>query len=182
MQMARSRPKEKVNGQAHAAGRGLFQQMQRAVQEGHVPFGRDDVGAVGLDRHPVLNFVNLHPGIAPDQLGEDALMVRGQVLHQDKGHAGIGVGGHGGKERLKRRQPPCRRADADDGKTLLGDVHRPLVLFGLFGLFDDGRLFPLLFRPLSIFLPRPFFLSCHAEPPYLPPDPTDLYPRTVLWG
>ena len=109
---------EKVDGQTHAAGSGLFQQLQRAVQEGHVPVGRDDVGAVGLDRHPVLDLVNLHPRIAPDQVGEDALVVRGQVLHQDKGHAGIGVGGHAGKERLEGRQPPGGGADADDGEAL----------------------------------------------------------------
>jgi hypothetical protein len=44
-------------------------------------------------------------------------VVRGQVLHQDKGHAGIGVGGHAGKEGFKGRQPPGGRADADNGET-----------------------------------------------------------------
>ncbi len=92
--------------------------MQRAVQKGHVAVGRDDVGAVGPDLHPVLDLEDLHPGVALDQVGEDALVVRGQVLHQDKGHAGIDVGGHGGEEGLKGRQPPGRSADADDGKVL----------------------------------------------------------------
>ena len=108
---------EEVDRQALAARRGRFQQLQRAVQKGHVAVGRDDVGAVGLDRHPVLDLEDLHAGVALDQVGEDALVVRGQVLHQDKGHAGIGVGGHAGKEGLERRQPPGRSADADDGES-----------------------------------------------------------------
>ena len=78
---------EEVNRQAQAARRGRFQQLQRAVQKGHVPVGRNDVGAVGLDRHPVLDLEDLHAGVALDQVGQDALVVRGQVLHQDKGHA-----------------------------------------------------------------------------------------------
>ena len=113
------RAEEEVNRQAMAARRGRFQQLERTVQKGHVPIGRNDVGAVGPDRHPIFNLEDLHAGIALDQVGEDALVVRGQVLHQDKGHAGIGVGGHAGKESLKRRQSPGRCADADDGKARL---------------------------------------------------------------
>ena len=108
---------EEVNRQTMAARRGGFQQLQRAVEKGHVPVRRDDVGAVGLDRHAVRDFEDLHAGIALDQFGEDALVVRGQVLHQDKGHAGIGVGGHAGKEGFECRQPPGRRADADYGAS-----------------------------------------------------------------
>ena len=124
---------EEVDRQAQAARRGRFQQVQRAIQKGHVVVGRDDVGAVGLHRHPVLDLEDLHAGVAPDQVGQDALVVRGQVLHQDKGHAGIGVGGHAGEEGLERRQPPGRRADADDGKvrdvrTSLRIQHPPHLL------------------------------------------------------
>ena len=71
---------------------------------------------MGSHRHAVLDLEDLHAGVAPDEVGEDALVVRGQVLHQHKGHAGIGVGGHAGKEGLEGRQPPGRGADADDGK------------------------------------------------------------------
>ena len=134
------RAEEKVNRQAQAAGRGLFQQLQCAVQKGHVAVGRDDVRAVGLHRHPIFDLEDLHPGIALDQLGEDALVVRGQVLHQDKGHAGISVGRHGGEEGFERRQSPGRCPDADDGKAPLGRPHcgsltrllrRPRLLFGV---------------------------------------------------
>jgi hypothetical protein len=87
-----------------AARRGGFQQLQHAVKLGHVPVRRDNIGAVGLDRHAVRNFEDLHAGITLDQFGEDALVVRSQVLHQDESHAGIGVGGHAGKEGFKCRQ------------------------------------------------------------------------------
>src|ERR1035437_2180450 len=100
-----------------AARRGGFQQLQRAVKQGHVPVRRDNIGAVGLDRHAVRNFEDLHAGITLDQFGEDALVVRSQVLHQDESHAGIGVGGHAEKEGFKCRQPPGRRADADYGAS-----------------------------------------------------------------
>ncbi len=49
-------------------------------------------------------------------------MVRRQVLHQHKGHAG--VVGHARKEGFKRCQTPCRGADADDGEGCAHDIFR----------------------------------------------------------
>jgi hypothetical protein len=43
-------------------------------------------------------------------------VIPGQMLHKDKGHARITVGGHGGEERFERRQTPGGSADADDGE------------------------------------------------------------------
>ena len=94
--------------------------MQRAVQKGHVAVGRDDVGEVRLDRHPVLDLEDLHAGVAPDEVGEDALVVRGQMLHQHKGHTRIGVFGHAGKEGFKGCQPPGGGANAHDGEIGIG--------------------------------------------------------------
>ena len=116
---------EEVDGQALAVRRGRLQQMQRAVQEGHVAVGRDDVGAVGSDRHPVLDLEDLHLGVAPDQVGEDALVRGGQVLDEDEGHVAVGVGGHGGEEGFKGRQPSGRGADAHHGKACAGSFNRP---------------------------------------------------------
>ena len=115
---------EKIDRQALAAGGGRFQQLERAVQKGHVTAGRDDVGAVGLHHHSVLDLKDLHAGIAPDEVGEDALVVRGQMLHQDKGHARIDVGRHAGKKGFEGRQPTGRCADADNGKTGRGGFIR----------------------------------------------------------
>lgn len=78
--------------------------------------GRDDVGAVGLHHHPVFDFKDLHPGVTPDEFRQEAFVIRGQVLHQHKGHARIGGGGHPGEKDFKRHQPASGRADADDGK------------------------------------------------------------------
>lgn len=63
------------------------------------------------------DFKDLHPGVAPDQFCQEALVVGSQVLHQHEGHARIGVGGHSGEEGFERRQPAGGRADADDGET-----------------------------------------------------------------
>ncbi len=81
-------------------------------------------------------------------------MVRGQVLHQDKGHAGLGVGGHGGKEGFKGRQSPGRSADADDGKGSLWHT-RHGTLARLF-IWRAQSLFPHLRRVV---------LSHNAFPP-----------------
>ena len=109
---------EKVDGHPQTARRVWLQQLQATVQKGHVAVGRNDVSAVGLDLHTVLNLIDLHAGIAFDQVAQDALVVRGQVLHQDEGHVDLAVGGHGGKKGLERRQPTGRGAHADNGKGL----------------------------------------------------------------
>jgi len=99
-----SRTEEEINWQTVAAGGGRLHELEGAVEKGHVAVGRDDVNAVGGHRHAVLDLEDPHTAVAPDQVGEDALVVRIQVLHQDKGHARIGVGGHAGKEGLEGRQ------------------------------------------------------------------------------
>ncbi len=99
--------------------RGWFQQLQRAVHKGYIVVVGDDVNVVRHDHHSIRRFMYLHTGIVTDQFYQNALVVRGQMLHQDKGHACFNVCGHGGKECLKRRQPPGRCADANDRKTLL---------------------------------------------------------------
>ena len=43
-------------------------------------------------------------------------MVGGQVLHQHKGHAGLGVGRHAGEKGLERGQAAGGGTHANDGK------------------------------------------------------------------
>ena len=152
---------EEVDGEALAPRRGGLDELERAVQAGHVAVGGDDVGAVGFDGHAVRHLEDLHPGVAPDQVGEDALVVRGQVLDQDEGHPRVPVGGHGGKKRLEGGQSPRRGADADDGEaggrslnrltgggnaavflrlTLPGTLRRRRALPGLFGARGHGSV------------------------------------------
>ncbi len=119
------RAEEEVDRQALAARGNRFQQLQRAVEKRHVAIGRNDVGAIDLHRHAVLDLEHLHAGVATDEVGENALVVRCQMLHQHEGHAGIGSGGHAGEKRLERRQPPGRGTNADDGEGAGGSiVHR----------------------------------------------------------
>ena len=92
------RPEEKVDRQPLTARRGRLQQLKRSVDESHVAVGRDDVDAVGLNRHSVLNLENRHAGVAPDQVGQNARMIRSQMLHQHKRHAGIRDSRHTGEE------------------------------------------------------------------------------------
>jgi hypothetical protein len=93
--------------------------MQPAMHKGHVLVGRDDVGAVGLYLHPVGDLMDLHLSIASDQVGEYALVIGIQVLHQDKGHAAFGGSRHVGKECFESSQPSSRGADANDWKVNL---------------------------------------------------------------
>ena len=107
------RAEEEIDRQALTPRRRGLQQLQAPVDECHVAVGRDDVSAVGLHHHAVLNLENLHPGVAPHQFAEQALVVRRQVLHQHEGHAGVGVSGHAGEKSLEGRQTTGRSADAD---------------------------------------------------------------------
>ena len=109
---------EEVDGETLTARCRRLQQLQGAVQEGHVPARRDDVGAVGLDHHPIPHFEDIHAGVAPDELRQEALVIGGQVLDQYKGHAGIRLGGHAREEGFKSTQPARRGADAHDGKRV----------------------------------------------------------------
>jgi hypothetical protein len=116
------RPEKEVDGQALAAWGRRLQQLQRAVQERHVAARRDDIGAIGLHLHAVLDLKDLHTRVSPDQVGQNALVIRGQVLHQHKGHTRVSVCGHAGEEGLKGRQTPGRSADAHNGKSGGGPV------------------------------------------------------------
>ncbi len=117
MLIARQRQKEKIDRQAVAVRLGRFQQMQAPIQKRHVAIGRNDVSAIRLHLHAILDLEHLHARVAADQIAENAFVVGGQVLYQHEGHAGIGTGRHAGKKCLECRQPAGRGADADDRKT-----------------------------------------------------------------
>ncbi len=50
---------------------GRFLQLQCAILKNHIVVRRDDVDTVRLDNHPVLDFINRHPCIAPYQVSEN---------------------------------------------------------------------------------------------------------------
>ena len=145
----RQRAEEEVDGQPLAARLGRWQQLQRAIEKRHVVVRRDDVGAVRLHDHPVLHLEHLHPRAAADQVGQDALVVRCQMLHQHEGHPRLGLGRHPREKRLERRQSSCRRADANHRKSL----RRLLRSCGRPDLFASPGL--------DFFLLNTFFLASH---------------------
>ena len=105
-----------VNRQSQPTRSNGVQQVQRALQKGHVVVGRNDVDAIGLHHHTVFHFKHLHAGVAANQVGQHAFVVGRKVLHQHKGHARVPVGGHAGKESLKRRQATGGGTDTDNGE------------------------------------------------------------------
>ena len=112
----RQRTEEEVDRQSMAARGARLKHLQRTVKEGDIGIRRDDVGAVGLHDHTVLDFIDLHAGVAPNEVGKNALVIRRQVLHQHERHAGFTIGGHSREKRFKGRQSAGRGTDTNDGK------------------------------------------------------------------
>ena len=112
----RQRAKQKIDRQAMAARGCGFQQVQCTIQKSHVAVGRDDVGTVDLHHHAVGHLKHLHARVALHQCAQNAVVVRGQVLHQHKRHAGVSTGGHAGEKGFKSRQSAGRGTNAHNGK------------------------------------------------------------------
>jgi len=90
------------------------EEVQHAAEDGDVAVGRDHVDAPGLDLHPILHLHDGHLAGALQQLDEDGLVGRVEVLDHDERH--VAALGHVAQELLERLQPSGRRADPDDGK------------------------------------------------------------------
>ena len=142
----RQRAEEEVDRQAQTARRTRFQQLQLPVQQSQVPVWRNDVDAVGLHLHSVLHQEHRHAGVPLDQVDQDALVIGGEMLHQDKRHADRLVARHGGEKRFDGRKSSGRGADADDGK--IPGVPGSVLHFGRRG--HGGRFRPFRFS-LSFF-------------------------------
>jgi hypothetical protein len=72
---------------------------------------------IGLKRRLVLRLHDLHDGVRPQQLNQQAFVVGIEVLHEDKGHARVGR--HVVKEVSNAARPP---ADAPMPTTSEGDA------------------------------------------------------------
>ena len=88
------------------------QELQRPADDDHALSGRDYVDVVRLDRRLVLNLHDRHCRRPRQDFRQGAGVRRGEVLHQDERHAGIG------RQRLEQLreclQSAGRGADADD--------------------------------------------------------------------
>ncbi|MFZ0661290.1 MAG: hypothetical protein WAM66_01235 [Acidobacteriaceae bacterium] len=63
--------------------------MQRPVHNGDICVGWNDVNAIRFDRPVIHRFVNRHPGRFGQNLGEQAVMLRIEMLNQNHGYAGL---------------------------------------------------------------------------------------------
>ena len=90
--------KKKSIGVRKPRGRGRFEHLELAVQDGQVGIGRNHVDAIRLDLHPVFRLDDLHLRVPREQFRHHALVGRLQVRHEDKGQAR--VAGQVGEELL----------------------------------------------------------------------------------
>ena len=91
---------EVVDGQPGAALIRRLHQVKSAVQDVQIFTWRDDVDVVGVDLHPILHLRDRHVGMSASYLGEGALVIGAEMLHQDEGQTA--VGGRVRQEGLKR--------------------------------------------------------------------------------
>ena len=66
------------------------QELQHATGDDHAMAGRDYVDVIRLDRRLVLHLQDRHGGGPGENFRQGAGMRRGQMLHQDEAHPGIG--------------------------------------------------------------------------------------------
>ncbi len=116
----RQRAEEEIDRHVLARGYRPRQELQVSVPDRHVHVGRDDVDVVGLDAHAVQRLGNRHRGRAGEEGRQDALVGRGQVLHEHKRRAG--VRGQVLQQLPEGLEAAGGSADANDGKGILGGV------------------------------------------------------------
>lgn len=115
---------------------GWLQQLERTVQKRHVTVGRDDIGTIRVDGHAVFDLGDLHPGIPADELGENTLMIRRQMLYQDKSHPGVGICRHAREKRFECGQASGRRSNSHNRETFRRFLRTHRFLFH--GLCSGG--------------------------------------------
>ena len=106
------RAQEGVDRQVAAARGDARDQLQHTPFEGDVALPRGDVDVVGLDCRVLLELGDRHPAALGQQLGQDALVVGVQVLHEHVGHARVVR--QRSQQQLERVQAAGRGTDADD--------------------------------------------------------------------
>ena len=86
----RERAQEDVHGHVLPAGVGAWHQVQDAAADGQVPVRRDDVHLIGFDPDPFSHLRNRHGRGSGKDLGQQALVLRVEMLYQDERHARVG--------------------------------------------------------------------------------------------
>lgn len=65
-------------------------EFQHALRDGHADIGRNHIDAVALDPEIIGDLAHRHGSHSFQKVRQGALMLRIEVLHQDKAHACIG--------------------------------------------------------------------------------------------
>jgi hypothetical protein len=81
---------EQVHRHVRAIGRLAWAKREPAVVDQHVLPGGDDVDVIGLYLQAFLGLAHGHGRGAGQQRGQDALVLRGQVLDEHEGHSRVG--------------------------------------------------------------------------------------------
>jgi hypothetical protein len=105
-----------IDRHALPSGGNRFHEVEHTSKKGHITIRWYDIGAVHLNLHTIFNLGNLHACVASHQICKQALVVRGTMLDQDKGHARIGIGRHTGEEGFKGCQASCGCSEAYNRK------------------------------------------------------------------
>ena len=107
--------KEKINGETRAARGRRLEEVEQAVQNRHIFVRGDHINAVGIDFHPIRDLKHFHGGSTLEEFSQDPLMVRVEMLNDDKGHAAVRR--HRTQKLLQRLQPARRGTEADYRET-----------------------------------------------------------------
>ena len=106
------RGEEGIDRPAMLARRRRLAYLQHAVGDGQRGIRRNHIDMPRLDAHAVRCLQHRHAGAAADQLRQQAVVVRRQVLHQHEGQ--FAVRRHVREKRLECFQASGRGTDADD--------------------------------------------------------------------
>lgn len=77
--------------------------------------GRIHINVFGLDDDPFRRLRHRHRRPLPEDLSQQTLVIRTEVLHDDKGHPV--PGGKRGQQLRDRLETACGGADSNNGKT-----------------------------------------------------------------
>ena len=133
---------------------GRLPQVQLAAAQGRHRVGHQHIDAICLDRLAVSRREDRQVCGPAQDLRQRALIALAEMRHDDKRHAGFRR--HRRKKRLQRLDPAGRRANADDGKMIIGGpgASRHMPQTGLKPATPQ-RLCPPIARPLDNVHGRP---------------------------
>ena len=86
---------------------------QDSIRNHHRCVGRDHVDVIGFNRHVHVYLHNRHAGIVAEEVSENTLMMRIEVLHQNESHPGVSR--QIPKQLRKRFQSAGEERDGRDG-------------------------------------------------------------------